>query len=88
VPERELAELIENLRSAVAETETLSGEDRSRLDNLIERVEASAEEAAAEEGDDTVLQHLDDARTRFETDHVDLMRIVNRIADVLGAGGL
>jgi uncharacterized coiled-coil protein SlyX len=88
VPERELAELIENLRSAIAETETLSTEDRSRLDNLIERVEASAEEAAAEEDDDSVLQHLDDARTRFATDHVDLMRIVNRIADVLGAGGL
>jgi uncharacterized protein YdcH (DUF465 family) len=83
VPERELAELIENLRSAVAETETLSGEDRSRLDKLIERVEASAEE-----GDDSVLQHLDDARTRFETEHVDLLRIVNRIADVLGAGGI
>jgi predicted Zn-dependent protease len=88
VPERELAELIENLRSAIAETGTLSGEDRSRLDNLIKQVEAAAEEEAAENDNDSVLQHLDDARTRFETDHVDLMRIVNRIADILGAGGI
>lgn len=83
VDEHELGELIDELRTTVAGSGSLSDEDRRRLDGLIERVEA-----VAEEEDEGLLDQLDDALSRFEAEHVGLVSVINRIANVLSAGGI
>lgn len=85
VSEQDLDELIEELRSTIGRSASLSDDDRSRLDGLIGRVEASA---ASEEDDDGLLDHLEESLSRFETEHVDLVATINRIANVLSAGGI
>ena len=83
MPEQELDELLEELRSTIAETDTLSDDDRTRLAGLMQRVEA-----AADQDDDGLRDQLDDALSRFEVEHVGLVRTINRIANVLSAGGI
>jgi ABC-type transporter Mla subunit MlaD len=82
VTEHELGALINELRTVIDESKSLSDEDRTRLNDLMSRVETGADE------DDGIVDHLEDALSQFETEHIDLVRIINRIANVLSAGGI
>ncbi len=80
--QQDLGALIEQLRSVIDESKSLSNEDRTRLETLMARVETRADE------DEGIVDHLEDALSQFETEHLDLVRIINRIANVLSAGGI
>ncbi len=84
--EDDVAALLVQLRSAIAETGGLAGDDRGRLDDLVRRIEAQADEN--EDDDPNILDHLDDALSRFQADHSGLVQTINRIANVLSAGGI
>lgn len=77
---KDMAELLEELRVAVAESEGLSEEDRARLEALAREIE--------EEADESILESMDDAVTRFGVEHDSLARLINRIANSLSAGGI
>ena len=77
---KDMAELLEELRAAVAESEGLNDEERSHLGQLADKIEAEA--------DESVLESIDDAVTRFEVEHSGVVRVINRIADALSAGGI
>lgn len=83
VSDRDLDRLIDELRAAIADTSSLTPDDRARLDGLASRVEA-----AADEEDEGVLDHIEEAVGRFETEHAGLVGIINRIANALSAGGI
>lgn len=78
--QKDMAELIDDLRQALAESEGLADEDRAQLEDLADKIEAEA--------DESVLESIDDAVTRFEVEHSGLVRAIGRIADALSAGGL
>ncbi|MDG1367950.1 MAG: DUF4404 family protein [Acidimicrobiales bacterium] len=78
--EKDMAALLVELREAVAGSEGLSDDDRAHLDVLADRIEAEA--------DESVLESIDDAITRFGVEHGTVARVVNRIANALSAGGV
>jgi ABC-type transporter Mla subunit MlaD len=82
VSDRDLDQLIDELRAAIAETSSLTADDRAHLDGLASEVEAAAD------GDEGVLEQIEDAVSRFETEHAGLVGIINRIANALSAGGI
>lgn len=84
--EKDLPELLEELRAAIAETSSLADIDRSHLDDLVRRVETQADEN--EDDDPNFLEHIDDAISRFEAEHIGLVATINRIANALSAGGI
>ena len=81
-----MSELLDELRSAIADADGLAGEDRSHLDQLVRRIEIEADEE--EDDDPNILDHIEDAVGRFETEHVGLVQTINRIANALSAGGI
>lgn len=83
VSDRDLDRLIDELRTAIADTSSLTTDDRVHLDELASKVEA-----AAEEEDEGVLEQIEEAVGRFETEHAGLVGIINRIANALSAGGI
>ncbi len=82
----DVAALLDQLRNVIAATGGLAEDDRGRLDDLVRRIEAQADEN--EDDDPNILEHLDDALSRFQADHVGLVQTINRIANVLSAGGI
>lgn len=84
--DKDVAELLEELRAAVAEAGGLADDDRNHLDDLIRRIEVEADED--EDDDPNIIEHIEDAVGRFETEHVDLVQTINRIANALSAGGI
>ena len=86
--EPELPELLDELRATIEHSESLSDDDRARLDGLVARVEAVTDETTDDEADEGLFEQLDDALSRFQTEHVTLVATINRIANVLSAGGL
>jgi hypothetical protein len=86
VSDKDVAELLEELRAAVAEAGGLADDDRNHLDDLIRRIEVEADED--EDDDPNIIEHIEDAVGRFETEHVDLVQTINRIANALSAGGI
>lgn len=78
-----LASLIGELRAAIDNSDSIVGEEQVRLMALVARVESRV----ADEHDGLVEQ-LEDAVSRFETDHVALVGTLNRVANVLSAGGI
>ena len=81
MPDRDVSELLDELRTAIAEADGLAGDDRTQLDRLVRRIEV-------EDDDPNILDHIDDAISRFEVEHVGLVRTINRIANALSAGGI
>lgn len=96
--EPELDVLIEELRATIEGSETLSPEDRVRLATLLRRIETTAnedtepeprdEQGEQEDEEEGLLEQLDDALSRFETEHVGLVSTINRIANLLSASGI
>lgn len=78
--EKDMAELLEELREAVAGSDGLSDDDRGHLEALADKIEAEA--------DESLLESIDDAVTRFGVEHGTVARVINRIANVLSAGGI
>lgn len=78
--------LIDDLRTAIATADGLDDEERTELESLVRRIELEADED--EDDDPNILTHLDDALSRFQTEHVGLVRVINRIAGALSAGGI
>jgi hypothetical protein len=62
------------------------GGGRRGVDDLIRRIEVEADED--EDDDPNIIEHIEDAVGRFETEHVDLVQTINRIANALSAGGI
>jgi len=81
--DKELSELVDELRATIAASEGLSDEDRSHLDGIVGRIEDEADD-----DDEGIISSVEDAVARFEVEHVGLVRVINRIADALSAGGL
>lgn len=86
VNDRDMTELLEELKSAIAEADGLAGDDRTHLDDLVRRIEVEADED--EDDDPNIIDHIEDAIGRFETEHVGLVQTINRIANALSAGGI
>lgn len=86
MPDRDVSELLDELRTAIAEADGLAGDDRTQLDRLVRRIEVEVDEE--EDDDPNILDHIDDAISRFEVEHVGLVRTINRIANALSAGGI
>lgn len=86
MPDRDMSELLDELRGAIAEADGLAGDDRTELDRLVRRIEVEVDEE--EDDDPNILDHIDDAISRFEVEHVGLVRTINRIANALSAGGI
>ena len=78
-----LGSLIGELRAAINNSETLPTEEQDRLVALVARVESRVID---EHGG--LVEQIEDAVTRFETDHVALVGTLNRVANVLSAGGI
>ena len=78
--DKDMAELLEELRTSLADSEGLSDEDRAHLEALADKIEAEA--------DESLLESVEDAVTRFEVENAGVVRIIGRIADALSAGGL
>lgn len=78
--EKDMAELLAELREAVAGSDGLSDDDRARLEVLANKIE--------DEADESLLESVDDAVTRFGVEHGTVARVVNRIANALSAGGI
>jgi hypothetical protein len=78
--EKDMVELLTELREAVAGSDGLSDDDRAHLEALADRIEAEA--------DESVLESVDDAVIRFGVEHGTVARVVNRIANALSAGGI
>jgi len=81
-----MSELLDELRSAIANADSLAGDDRTQLDELVRRIEVEADED--EDDDPNIVEHIEDAIGRFEAEHVGLVQTINRIANVLSAGGI
>jgi len=86
VSDKEMSELLDELRSAIANADSLAGDDRTQLDELVRRIEVEADED--EDDDPNIVEHIEDAIGRFEAEHVGLVQTINRIANVLSAGGI
>lgn len=84
--DQDMPELLAELRSTIADTSGLADADRTRLDDLVRRIEIEADED--EDDDPNIIEHLEDALGRFEAEHVGLVQTINRIANVLSAGGI
>ncbi len=84
--DKEMSELLDELRSAIANADSLAGDDRTQLDELVRRIEVEADED--EDDDPNIVEHIEDAIGRFEAEHVGLVQTINRIANVLSAGGI
>ncbi len=84
--DKDVSELLEELRAAVAEAGGLADDDRNHLDELIRRIEVEADEE--EDDDPNILDHIEDAIGRFEAEHVGLVQTINRVANALSAGGI
>ena len=84
--DRDMEELLDELRSAIAATTSLGDEDRSHLDELVRRIEVEADEN--EDDDPNIVEHLEESLSRFETEHLGLVDTINRIANALSAGGI
>lgn len=81
--DQDLDRLLDQLRAAVADTEGLADDDRARLSRIIGRIDEAVEEE--EQG---VVEQIEDAVHRFESDHLSLVEVLNRIANALSAGGI
>ncbi len=84
--DEDVTELLDELRATIAQSEGLGDDDRDRLATLIGRIESEVDED--EDDDPNLLDHVSDAIGRFETEHVDLVATINRIANALSAGGI
>ena len=84
--DKEMSELLDELRSAIANADSLAGDDRTQLDELVRRIEVEADED--EDDDPNIVEHIEDAIGQFEAEHVGLVQTINRIANVLSAGGI
>ena len=77
---KDMAELLDELRAAIAESGGLDADDRAHLEALADRIEAEA--------DESVLESMGDAVNRFEVEHSGVVRVINRISNALSAGGI
>lgn len=84
--DQDISDLLDELRSTIAAMDGMADDDRAHLDALVRRIETEADED--EDDDPNILEHLDDALSRFEAEHVGLVQTINRIANVLSAGGI
>lgn len=78
-----LATLIGDLRAAIDNNDSIVGDEEVGLMALVARVESRI---ADEHGG--LVEQIEDAVSRFETDHVALAGTLNRVANVLSAGGI
>ncbi len=78
-----LQSLIDQLRSAVTGSGSLIDPDREQILELVERLERRVSD---EHGG--LVEQIEDAVSRFETDHVALVATLNRVANALSAGGI
>jgi Domain of unknown function (DUF4404) len=81
--EDELRRDLAELRAGIERFED-GEEERDQLAALIDRVEAHL----AEPEDEGLVDHARASATRFENDHPDLSRLLERIVDTLSASGL
>ncbi|MEZ5246278.1 MAG: DUF4404 family protein [Acidimicrobiales bacterium] len=84
--DRDMEELLDELRSAIAAADGLGDDDRSHLAELVRRIEVEADEN--EDDDPNLIESLEESLSRFETEHLGLVQTFNRIANALSAGGL
>ncbi|GJM36808.1 MAG: hypothetical protein DHS20C19_01750 [Acidimicrobiales bacterium] len=84
--DQDISDLLDELRSTIAAMDGVADDDRAQLDALVRRIETEADED--EDDDPNILEHLDDALSRFEAEHVGLVQTINRIANALSAGGI
>lgn len=84
--DRDMDELLDELRAAIAAAGGLAEEDRTHLDELVRRIEIESDED--EDDDPNIIEHLEESLARFETEHVGLVQTINRIANALSAGGI
>lgn len=78
-----LVQLLNELRTTIERSETMPDEERERLENLADRIENRVD--SEQEG---IIDHIGDSVGLFETDHPDLVRTLNRIAQTLNAAGI
>ncbi len=75
--------LIQELLTAIDGSAGLDREEKDHLIGLVKRVGRRIED---EHGG--IVEQIEDTVSRFETDHVALVGTLNRIANVLSAGGI
>ncbi len=78
-----LESLIGELKAAVNDSVSLATDERQHLLGLVGQVESRVTE---EHGG--LVDQIEDAVSRFETDHVALVGTLNRVANALSAGGI
>lgn len=83
VTDHVLEHLINELREAISESDTLAGEEREHLEALAQRLDEHVDDE-----NDTIVDHIGDSVGRFETDHPALVQTLNRIAQTLNAAGI
>lgn len=77
---KDMAELLDELRAAIAESGGLSDDDRAHLEALADKIE--------DESDESIIESMGDAINRFEVEHSGVVRVINRISNALSAGGI
>ncbi len=94
MPERELRELLEQLRAELAKSEALDQDVRQQLSAAIAKIEdliGHAREKPPEErsaASDSLIETLGEARKRFESSHPTLFEVLGRVADTLAKLGI
>lgn len=81
--DHELDRLLDELRAALDEASGLTDDDRDRLTGIVGRIDD-----ATDDEPHGVVDQIEDAVHRFETEHVTLVSVLNRIANALSAGGI
>lgn len=86
VSRRALIERLEQLRSELAASASLSRSERERLERLIEDVRAHADEPADEP--QTLADRLQEATEQFEQTHPRLTLAIGAVAEALSRIGI
>jgi hypothetical protein len=87
-PRRALNQRLDELRTELAESESLSPDERARLEALLRDVRAHAEGDTAGEEPHTLSEQLREATSQFEESHPNLTFAIGAVADALSRLGI
>ena len=82
VTDNDLENLVRELRSTIEGSASLAGDERTKLEDLAQRIEQQVDD---EHG---LIENIADSVGLFETDHPALVQTLNRIAQTLNASGI
>ena len=89
MPEKKLRELVESLHKELGSTPSVDAESRKLLEQLTADIDQlTARDEAAAGRHSTVLEEIDEAAVRFESEHPRLAMLLGNIADTLAKLGI